>query len=56
MAHLLPLRIVEAAVKVLAVHRIMPREGAVLGKVDFMVEEGGLGDCGGHDGDLFAPD
>lgn len=42
MAHLLPLWVVEAAANVLVVDCTMDREGAVLSKVDFMVEEGGL--------------
>ena len=52
MAHLLPLWVVEAAAYVLAVYCIMDREGAVLGKVDFMVEEGGLCRRSGYYGDL----
>lgn len=52
MAHLLPLWVVEAAADLLAVHCIMDREVAVLGKVDFMVEEGGLCRRSGYDGDL----
>lgn len=42
MAHLLPLWVVDTATDVLAVHRMVHCEGAVLSKVDFMVEEGGL--------------
>jgi hypothetical protein len=52
MAHLLPLRIVETAVRVLAVCRIMSDKGAVLSKVDFMVEEGRLGRCSRYYWDL----
>ena len=52
MAHLLPLWVVEAAANLLAVHCIMDREVAVLGKVDFMVEKGGLRRRSGHYGDL----
>ena len=52
MAHLLPLWVVDTATDVLAVHRMVHYEGAVLSKVDFMVEEGGLRRRSGYDGDL----
>jgi hypothetical protein len=52
MAHLLSLRIVDAAIKVLAVYRIVRCEGAVLSKVDFMVEEGRLRRRCGYYSDL----
>ena len=52
MAHLLPLWVVDTATDVLAVHRMVHCEGAVLSKVDFMVEEGGLRGRRGYYGHL----
>ena len=52
MAHLLSFRIVQSATIALATYRVRGCWGAVLGEVDFMVEEGGLRRRGGYYRDL----
>lgn len=45
MSHLLALLVVQTATAALAMYRVTGRGGAVLGKVDLMVEEGRLRSC-----------
>jgi hypothetical protein len=42
MAHLLSFWVVQSAARSLAIYRVRGDWGAVLGEVDFMIEEGGL--------------
>lgn len=52
MSHLLAILVVQTATAALAMYRVMGRGGAVLGKVDLMVEEGGLRRRCGQNRDL----